>query len=167
MKLFFCMIAAAALALAGGDYSNRRAPGFSLPDSHYQQHDLQDYRGKVVIIDIMATNCPTCMKLAESLVQVKAKYGDKIGIFSIVTLPDNYDKADKFAAEYKITWPILFDQGQVIMSYLKVTPSNPQVHFPHLFIIDPNGTIRNDYEGAEDKSLTLNALSADIDKLMK
>jgi cytochrome oxidase Cu insertion factor (SCO1/SenC/PrrC family) len=39
------------------------------------------------------------------------------------------------------------------------------VHFPHLFLIDPNGTIRNDFEGGEDKALTLEALSAQIDKL--
>jgi hypothetical protein len=26
---------------AAGEYSNRRAPGFSLADSHFQQHDTQ------------------------------------------------------------------------------------------------------------------------------
>jgi peroxiredoxin len=160
------LVTLAGLAWAGGEYSNRRAPGFSLPDSHYQQHDLQDYRGKVAIIDIMTTTCPTCMQLAETLVKVKAKYGNKVGFYSIVTMPDNYDKADKFAAEYKITWPILFDMGQVIVSYLRVTPSNPQVHFPHLFIVDPEGMIRHDFEGSEDKALTVEALSGDIDRLM-
>jgi peroxiredoxin len=167
MKLLLTLFGAAALLSAGGDYSNRRAPGFSLQDSHYQQHDPQDFRGKVWILDIMTTTCPVCRKLAENLVQVKAKYGDKIGMYSILTLPDTHDTADRFAAEYKITWPILFDSGQVIMSYLKVTPSNPQVHFPHLFIVDGNGTIRDDFEGSDDKSLTVEGLSAEIDKLLK
>jgi peroxiredoxin len=167
MKLVVCGLAAALSMLAAGDYSNRRAPGFSLADSHFQQHDPQDYRGKVLLVDIMTTTCGNCMKLADVLVEVKAKYGDKIGILSIVTLPDNFEKADRFAAEHKLTWPILCDSGQVIMSYLKVTPANPQVHFPHLFVIDGNGTIRNDYDGTEDKSLTAAALSAEIDKLMK
>jgi len=164
MKLL-ALISLATLVWASGEYSNRRAPGFSLADSHYQQHDPQDYRGKVLLIDIMATNCPTCMKLADTLVELKAKYKDRIGLISIVTLPDNQSTAEKFAAEYKVTWPIVFDQGQVIMSYLKVTPSNPQVHFPHLFVIDPDGTIKNDFAGTEDKSLTLDALSAEIDRL--
>lgn len=166
MKLL-ALLSLATLAWAAGEYSNRRAPGFSLADSHFQQHDPQDYRGKVLLIDIMATNCPTCMKLAETLVELKAKYKDKVGILSIVTLPDNQSTADNFAAEYKITWPILFDSGQVIMSYLKVTPSNPQVHFPHLFIIDPNGMIKNDFAGTEDKALTGEGLSSEIEKLMK
>jgi peroxiredoxin len=152
---------------AAGEYSNRRAPGFSLSDSHFQQHDPQDYRGKVLIIDFMQTTCGICMKLADALVQVKAKYGDKIAIMSIMTLPDNYQTVDKFAADHKIGWPMLFDSGQVMMSYLKVTPANPQVHFPHLFLVDGNGTIKNDFEGSEDKALTVAALSAEIDKLLK
>ena len=40
------------------------------------------------------------------------------------------------------------------MSYLKVTPSNPQVHFPHLFVIDGAGMIRDDYGPSEEAPLT-------------
>jgi peroxiredoxin len=167
MKFVATMLAGAMCVLAAGDFSNRRAPGFSLADSHYQQHDPQDYRGKVLLIDIMQTQCLTCLKLADTLVQVKAKYGDKIGIISIVTLPDKQDVADRFAAAHHVTWPIVFDSGQVIVSYLKVTPSNPQVHFPHLFLIDPKGMIRNDFEGHEEKEQTFEALCAEIDRLMK
>ena len=111
----------------------------------------------------MQTTCPICTRLAENLLQVKAKYGDKIGILSVTTLPDNYQTADKFAAEHTIPWPILFDSGQVMMSYLKVSPANPKVNFPHLFIVDGTGTIRYYFEGAEDAA----TLSADIDKLLK
>ena len=61
---------------------------------------------------------------------------------------------------------MVFDSGQMIASYLKVTPENPQVHFPHLFVIDGNGTIRNDFDGTEDKALSVDGISAEIDKLM-
>ena len=167
MKTIALWMLTALTLLAAGDYSNRRAPGFSLADSHYQQHDPQDYRGKVLIIDIMLTTCPVCTKLADTLVEVKKKYGDQIGILSIVTLPDNFQTGDKFAAEHEITWPLLFDTGQVLMSYLKVTPANPQVHFPHLFIIDKEGTIRSDFEGTDDPFLTLEGMSKEIDTLLK
>jgi peroxiredoxin len=163
MRLPVLVLITAVTLLAAGEYSNRRAPGFSLADSHFQQHDPQDFKGKVLIVEFMQTTCSICMRLTESLLQVKAKYGDKIGILSVTTLPDNYQKADQFAAEHKVTWPILFDSGQVMMSYLKVTPANPKVNFPHLFIIDGNGTIREDFEGAEDAA----TISAEIDKLLK
>ena len=89
---------------------------------------------------------PHLQQLADTLVQVKKKYGDKIAILSVVTLPDTFAEADAFAAKHGITWPIVFDSGQMIASYMEVTPSNPQVHFPHLFVIDGAGMIRNDYE---------------------
>jgi peroxiredoxin len=167
MKRILIALAAAMTLFAAGDYSNRRAPGFSLADSHYQQHDPQDYRGKVLIVDIMSTQCQTCLRLADLLVQVKAKYGDKLGIISVVTLPDNQNTADRFAKEHKVTWPVVFDSGQMISSYLRVTPSNPQVHFPHLFLIDRDGQIRNDFDGTEDGAMNVDRLSAEVDKLLK
>lgn len=160
------LLAATFSLLAAGDYSNRRAPGFSLSDSHYQQHDGQDYRGKVLLIDIMSTGCPVCQQLADVLVQLKAKYGDKIAILSVLTQPDNFGTADAFAKEHHVSWPIIFDSGQMIASYLKITPQNPQVHFPHLFLIDGNGWIANDFGGEEDGELNLRKLSDEVDKLL-
>ena len=167
MRFFTVLVLGALTLAAAGDYSNRRAPGFSLADSHYQQHDPQDYRGKVLILDIMLTTCPVCTKLADTLVAVKKKYEDQVGIISIVTLPDNFQSADKFAADHKIQWPVVFDSGQVLMSYLRVTPVNPQVHFPHLFLIDKEGVIRNDFEGTDDQYLSLEGLSKEIGKLLQ
>jgi len=167
MKCLSVLLLAAISLHAAGAYSNRRAPGFSLMDVHFVQHDLQDYRGKIVLIDFMLTTCPVCKNLADNLVKVKEKFGDKIEILSIVALPDNFDTANKFSAEHKTTWPILFDSGQVMMSYLKLVPPNLEVHFPHLFLIDANGAIRNDTEGTEDALLTVPALSAQIAKLLK
>lgn len=166
MKVIALALAASLLLPAAGEYSNRRAPGFSLSDSKFHQHDTQDYRGKVLLIDVMLTTCPVCNQLADTLVQVKKKYGDKVALISIVTLPDTFAEADRFAVSHGITWPILFDSGQVIASYLEVTPSNPTVHFPHLFVIDAAGMIRNDYGATDDASLTLDAISAAIDRLL-
>ena len=166
VKVIALVLAAALLLPAAGEYSNRRAPGFSLADSKFQQHDTQEYRGKVLLIDVMLTTCPDCNRLADTLVQIKKKYGDKVAMISIVTLPDTFIEADKFAALHGVTWPIVFDSGQVIASYMKITPSNPAVHFPHLFVIDGNGTIRNDYGATDDASLTLDVISAAIDPLL-
>jgi peroxiredoxin len=158
------LIPVCALALfAANDYSNRRAPGFSLMDTHYQQHDPQDYHGRVVIVEFMQTTCGTCNALADTLVQLKAKYGEKLVILSIVTSPDTFETVDKFALQHHAGWPILFDSGQVMMSYLKLRPGNLNVHFPHVFIVDGNGTIRDDFADLMD----LNALSAMIDPLVK
>ena len=167
MKIVILLLAAALTLSADGKLSNRRAPGFSIPDTKMQQHDTQDYRGKVLIIDILTTSCPECQKLTKTLREIASKQGKKIGILSIVTMPDSMDTVQRFAKDFFVDWPILFDSGQVIASYLKLSPTNPTVHFPHLFIVDPAGMIRADYDGTEAKSLTVESLSAEIAKYNK
>jgi peroxiredoxin len=166
MKTLIALLVASLMLPAAGQFSDRRAPGFSLADSKFRQHDPQDYRGRLVLVDIMLTTCPTCSQLADTLVQINKKYGDKVAIISVVTLPDTFNEADAFAARHGISWPIVFDSGQMIASYMKVTPANPQVHFPHLFVIDGQGMIRNDYEATDEKLLTFDTLSGVIDHLL-
>ena len=168
MKLTALLLLGALTMFAAGEFSNRRAPGFSLLDTRLQQHDLQDYKGKVLVIDFMQTTCPVCNALADTLSTLKTKYGEKLAVLSVVTLPDNFQTADAFSGKHRAGWPILFDSGQVMMSYLKMRPGgNMDVHFPHVFLVDGNGTIRNDFEGTEDQKLTAAGLSAEIDKLLK
>jgi peroxiredoxin len=168
MRIFVITLLSLTALFAAGEFSNRRAPGFSLPDMRGIQHDPQDYRGKVVIVDFMQTTCPHCQKLSEILEQAKAKYKDKIEVLSIVTMPDTFANVQKYISERKITSPILFDSGQVMASYLKITPQNPSVSFPHLFLIDTKGIIKNDfaYNSATAPVFEGEALFPEIDKLL-
>lgn len=148
MRLY--RVAAAVLALFGslagaGELSGRRAPGFSLPNPKLEQHDLYDYRGKVVLLDIMQTTCPTCAAMTGELERIKARYAGKVEVLSVVVPPDTLETMNAYIANHKLTGPILFDSGQMAASYMKVGPKNPSIHLPHLFLIDQNGMIRNDW----------------------
>src|SRR5438552_9990158 len=74
----------------------RPAPGFSLPDVKAQQHDLADFRGKVVVLEFMQTTCPHCAAFASLLSQVEKKYGAKVAIVSIVNPPDDQSKVSAY-----------------------------------------------------------------------
>ena len=164
--LIAVLLTAVSIYAAAGANSNRPAPGFSLMDSHFNQHDPQDYRGKIIVIDFMKTECPVCNSLADSLSELQTRYGDRVVFLSIVTLPDTFETADKFAADHQLKSPILFDSGQVMMSYLQLKPTgNMNVHFPHIFVIDQTGMIRYDVDGSDPKALTVGALSGEIEKL--
>lgn len=155
---------------ATGELSNRRAPGFALPDPEYKHfYDLQDYRGKVVLIDIMATTCPHCLLLSSTLETVKAKYGDKVGILSVVLPPDNQATVAKYKAINKVTVPIVCDQGQMTISYMSAHPGQGHIDVPHLFVIDQQGMIRNDFKYEESTRPVFEGpgLFAEIDKLLK
>lgn len=164
------LTAMAALLCAAGELSNRRAPGFALPDPEYKKYyDLQDYRGKVVLIDIMQTTCPHCMLTSTTLENIKSRYGDKVAIFSVVLPPDNQATIAKYIATNKITVPILCDMGQMTASYFNARPGSGHIELPHLFLIDQQGMIRNDFK-YEDSTRTIfegPGLIKEIDKLLK
>ena len=170
-RLAAVFVLTTALLLASGELSNRRAPGFSLPDPGYNHfYDPQDYRGKVVIIDIMSTTCPHCMLLSSTLEQVKQHYGDKIMIMSVVLPPDNGNTVTKYIQTHKITVPVLFDMGQMTISYFNARPGQGQIQVPHLFLIDKEGMIRNDFAYDDEKTRPVfegPGLYPEIDKLLK
>src|SRR5579872_6067766 len=143
MRYLALLLLSAACVLGSGELSGRRAPGFSLPDSTTKLHDPQDYRGKLLIVEFMQTDCLHCQKFSAILEQVKQKYGAKLGILSIVNPPSDAKGVAGFISQFKVTTPVLFDCGQVAYSYIK--PTTPTVNIPHIFLIDADGMIRNDF----------------------
>ena len=105
MRLFFCVVACAATLMAG-DLSGRRAPGFSLVDANMTQHDLQDYRGKIVLVDFIQTTCPHCGEFSKTLQEVAARYGSKVAVLSIVNPPDTTATVKPFIAQHKLSYPL-------------------------------------------------------------
>lgn len=148
--IIVALLCAAALAAAD---ASKRAPGFSLPDSKMQQHDLADYRGKVVIVEFMQTGCPHCAAFNTVLSQVERKYGDRVAILGIVNPPTDMNGVNAYVVANKITHPILFDSGQVAYSYVRTSGNfdihNPTFDVPHVYLIDANGGIREDFGYSE------------------
>jgi peroxiredoxin len=171
MRTLLLLTVSALLAQAAGELSNRRAPSFSLPDVNFQQHDILDYRGKVLIIEFMQTKCPTCQDITKMIeAKLKPKFGDKVAVLSIVVPPDTIDLVKKYIDVFKVTSPILFDAGQVAGSYAKSSPQRPAMYFPHVFLIDQQGQIRNDWQFLNAKMypevVTGEKLITEIEKLL-
>src|SRR5271165_4294265 len=118
-KLTCSLLLFTSLVFGSGELSNRRAPGFALPTPDYRRwYDLQDFRGKVLIIDIMSTSCPHCMMTSTTLEKVHDKYGDRVAILGVVLPPDNQGTVDKYIQTNRITNPIVADMGQMTISYI-------------------------------------------------
>ena len=164
---FLCLVLLSAACLPGaGELSGRRAPGFSLPEGPGLQRDPQDYRGKVLIVDFMQVTCEHCIAFSAILEQARVRYGDKIAILSIVNPPSDAKGVADYITQHKIKSPILFDCGQVAYSYLK--PTSPTITIPHVFLIDAEGMIRNDFAFGNDtlEIFQGKGLFAEIDKLL-
>jgi peroxiredoxin len=152
-----------ALGLTAADLP-RRAPGFALVDSKFRVYDLADYRGKPVILEFMQTTCPHCAEFTAALDRVQQKYGERVSIIAIANPPDDQTKVAQFTAGHKITYPILFDCGQVAYSYLL----KQRFDLPEVFLIDANGIIQRQFEwGPLTRDIFQgNGLIGEIDRLL-
>jgi peroxiredoxin len=142
----------------------RRAPGFCLIDTTGQWRDLADYRGKIVLVEIMQTTCPHCATFSSVLNGLKAKYADRLAILALANPPDTPQAMQQFVNGHKLAFPLLYDQGQVAASYVR----SPSVDLPTIYLIDGNGMIRNSWQNSV---LTKDifegqGLSREIDKLL-
>lgn len=93
----------------------------------------------------MQTNCPHCAQFADILEEVNTKYAGRIAVFSVVNPPDNPNTVGAYVSGHRTKVPVLFDCGQVAASYFKATPQNASFDVPHVFLIDAQGMIRNDW----------------------
>jgi len=153
------------LALTAAD--GRRAPGFDLPDLKGQFHDLADYRGKVLVLEFLKTDCPHCATFADVLAQIEPKYGDKVAVLAVAHLgTDSVPNIAQFAAGHKLTYPLVMDMGQMMFSYVMNARGTD---LPHVYLIDANGYIRGDYvyNALTREFFEGKGLFAEIDRLLK
>jgi peroxiredoxin len=151
-------------ALTAGEIP-RRAPGFALLDVKGQLHDLADYRGKVVVLEIMQSTCPHCAGFVEILQKAQQKYGDKIAILAVGNPPaDNSTTLNQYIAGHHITYPVMFDCGQMAYSYVM----KGNVDLPTAYVIDGGGIIRaeHSYSVLDRGFFEGNDLFAEIDRLL-
>jgi peroxiredoxin len=146
MRIFLATLLCGVLTPAvqyGQSLAGRRAPSFSLPDSNQVQHDILDYRGKWLLLTFASSAaCPHCAPLSKELEKLQSP---KIAVLTIMLPPENYTTGARYAADNKLTSPILFDQSQVAVAYFKATPANPRIDTPHIFAINPAGNIVQDW----------------------
>lgn len=119
----------------------RRAPGFALADTKAKLYDLYDYRGKIVLLEFMQTNCAHCAAFTNVIKKIQQKYGDKVAILAVANPPDNGNTVNQFIAGHQITYPVLFDMGQVAYSYVL----KGSVDLPQVFLIDSKGMIYSQF----------------------
>ncbi len=162
MRLLFALASFTCLLMAQAP-AVRRAPSFALPDQNGQFHDLVDYRGKVVIVEIMKTSCPHCKAFTSVLEKLKAKYPGKLEVLSIVNPPDTREAMLAYVGETKSTSPLLFDMGQVAYSYVR----SGRVELPRVFLVDQQGMIRGDvsYTDATKPFFEKGGVITEVDKL--
>jgi cytochrome c biogenesis protein CcmG/thiol:disulfide interchange protein DsbE len=119
------------------------APDFSLKDLSGQTVTLEQYRGKVVLLDFWATWCPPCRMTIPMLIKLQDKYRDDGLVILGISIDDPQQITDKdlryFIKINKINYPVLRYNQKVMKDYFE----GERVSIPTMFVVDRNGKIRD------------------------
>ncbi len=120
---------------------NRPAPNFTLPDTAGKIHQLEDSRGKIVIVNFWSADCPFVERIDRDLLALLPTWRDRV---VLLTVAANIHESDKTVAEEarRRSLPI------VVRGSLEVVDTYAAQTTPHLFVVDENGILR--YRGAFD-----------------
>lgn len=127
----------------------KKAPAFTLKDHNGKTVALQDYKGKIVVLEWFNYECPFVRYHYEkkpTMVNLANKYKDKNVVWLAVNSTSHLktSKNRDFAEKNKVPFPILDDRsGKTGHAYKAQTT-------PHIFIVDTKGSIT--YNGAIDDS---------------
>lgn len=143
-----CLLLGGVLAGVGcdrGDHPRQidtPAPDFTIVDGN-RTVSLDDYRGKVVILNFWASWCPPCLEEFPSLIQLQ-KEMPKVVVLA-VSFDTDTDAYRQYVAENHITGILIaVDPSQ--KSNLAFGTSRP----PETYIIDQRGMIRRKFIGAQE-----------------
>ncbi|WP_457600901.1 peroxiredoxin family protein [Hydrogenivirga sp.] len=110
------------------------APDFTLKTIDGREVSLKDYRGKVVLINFWATWCPPCRNEMPLFVRVYKRHRDKGFEILAVSTDSSLDPVKKFVKEFRINFPVLYDDKNVVSLYgIQGLPTS--------FLIDREGKI--------------------------
>jgi cytochrome c biogenesis protein CcmG, thiol:disulfide interchange protein DsbE len=112
---------------------------------------IENYRGKVVLLNIWATWCPPCKVEMPSMERLHKKLaGTDFQLVAVSVDEEDSSVVNKFVQEYGLTFPVLHDQDGSIRQIYQTTG------VPESFVIDRDGVIVKKVIGAADWDAPVN-----------
>jgi peroxiredoxin len=116
----------------------------SLPDTSGHQEALSQWKGKVLVVNFWATWCAPCREEMPEFVKAQAELGPR-GLQFVGIAVDEPDKAERFAQELGVNYPVLIGGYGAIE--LSRTLGNRVVALPFTVVVDRRGRVAQTHLG--------------------
>ncbi len=111
------------------------ADKFTLPDLKNQQHELSDYRGKVVLVNFWASWCPPCIYEMPELTKLKKHFAGQPFEILALNVGEKKYRVRKFVKLINFNLPVLLDTSSETFDAWGVQT------LPTSFLIDGDGRV--------------------------
>lgn len=119
---------------------------------------LEDYRGKVVLLDFWASWCPPCLKSLPKYNDLRREIGTANFEIVAINVDENTDDARKFLQKHPVSYPIAKDPKGILPGVFGVKA------MPTSYLIDQNGVVQ--YVHAAFKEGDIEKIKVEIQKLI-
>lgn len=120
---------------------NEPAPPLKLAAIDGKTYDINDYRGKVVLLNFWATWCPPCVKEIPSLGRLQDKFSKDDFVVLSVDMGETKEEVETFLEKVPADYPVMLDPDGTLVKDWKLRA------FPTTFVLDAEGYIRLAYFG--------------------
>jgi thiol-disulfide isomerase/thioredoxin len=114
-----------------------RAPDFNLAEVFGGSVKSDDFRGKVIVIDFLATWCPPCMEEIPNFNALSEKYKDKnVRVIGIALDSGTLDEVKQKLNEHQVRYPVFYG--------LEKTRTDFGINvFPATFVLTQDWTVQS------------------------
>jgi thiol-disulfide isomerase/thioredoxin len=119
---------------------NSSAPGFTLLDINGEEVRLNDYLGRIVIVNFWATWCAPCKDEMPILNEYAAQHADSIVVLG-VAVNATVETVATYLLETPVLYPVVIDDKALVAAAYHVAG------YPTSYFIDAEGIIRGKYIG--------------------
>lgn len=170
LVLVFIVMSFSAFAAKSNKKEDVKMPNIVLYDQYGKKHSLEEYKGKVVVINFWATWCGYCVRELPEFEKVYKEFGSNkkdvviLGVAGPKTKenPNNVDvekdKIISFLKKKNVTYPTLMDEtGKSFDDY-------GVKYFPTTYVINKNGYLEGFVNGAISGEQLKNAINETLKK---
>jgi cytochrome c biogenesis protein CcmG/thiol:disulfide interchange protein DsbE len=120
---------------------------YTLKDLNGRDVRLADFTGRPLVLNFWATYCPPCKHEIPSFVELVEKYKDQNLTILGISTDDSPEDLKKFAAEFKINYPVLVGLGHDEM----LERYDASMLIPVTWFIKKDGTVALKHAGTQTK----------------
>ena len=170
LVLVFIVMSFSAFAAKSNKKEDVKMPNIVLYDQYGKKHSLEEYKGKVVVINFWATWCGYCVQEMPEFEKVYKEFGSNkkdvviLGVAGPKTKenPNNVDvekdKIISFLKKKNVTYPTLMDEAGKSFDDYGIK------YFPTTYVINKNGYLEGFVNGAISGEQLKNAINETLKK---